>query len=521
MRTLVAAFLAIFCGIFGVAAAQSPPARAALHVVLVIDGLRPDSINPQDTPNLHRLRTEGVSFANSHAVFPTVTRVNSAALATGTYPDRNGLMGNLVYIPAVDPKHAFNNDDASMLLKLGDRILTVPSLAERMQAAGEKFVAVSSGSTGSALLMAPRAPSGAGVVINGYFAGQASFPREPGEEIVKRFGAAPKKGGAADPYDDAMDWGMKALTEYVLPEMKPRVAFSWLTEPDHIQHGKGAGSPEAIASIRRDDAQVGALLKKLADLGLQDRTDIVVVSDHGFAQTVHNVNVAQELQDANLMEAGGDDVILASSGQAVAVHVKNRDRARIAAIVEFLQRQAWCGLVFTAAGGGAAHEGAVRGTFALEHVHLGGHERSPDIVFTFPWSSARNRHGVPGTEYNVVASGKTAAVTTDTANHGGIGTWTVRNTMIAWGPDFKRGAVVRTPVANVDVAPTILHLLGMRQGLAEMQGRPLLEALAEGPDEEQVPMETRTLQVTSGSYRAVLQTSEVAGRRYVDKGWRY
>src|SRR5258706_6299405 len=211
------------------ACAQSPPGRAALHLVLVLDGLRPDSITEKDTPNLHRLRTEGVNFVNSHAVFPTVTRVNSAALATGSYPDRNGLMGNLVYIPAVDPKRAFNNDDASMLLRLGDRILTAPSLAERRQRAGERFVGVSSGSTGSALLMAPRAPFGAGVVINGYFAGQASYPREPGDEIVKRLGAPPKKGGAADPHDDAVDWAMKALIEYVLPEMKPRVAFSWLT----------------------------------------------------------------------------------------------------------------------------------------------------------------------------------------------------------------------------------------------------------------------------------------------------
>ena len=44
------------------AVAQSGTGRATLHVVLVIDGLRPDSINPQDTPNLHRLRTEGVDL---------------------------------------------------------------------------------------------------------------------------------------------------------------------------------------------------------------------------------------------------------------------------------------------------------------------------------------------------------------------------------------------------------------------------------------------------------------------------
>ena len=46
-------------------------------------GCRPDAITAGDTPTLHRLRVEGVDFANSHAVFPTVTRVNAATLATG------------------------------------------------------------------------------------------------------------------------------------------------------------------------------------------------------------------------------------------------------------------------------------------------------------------------------------------------------------------------------------------------------------------------------------------------------
>jgi arylsulfatase A-like enzyme len=119
-----------------------------------------------------------------------------------------------------------------------------------------------------------------------------------------------------------------------------------------------------------------------------------------------------------------------------------------------------------------------------------------------------------------VASGPTAAVSVATANHGGIGPWTVRNTMIAWGPDFKRGAIVRTPTSNVDVAPTLLHLLGRDQEAAEMDGRALLEALAGGPGEEQLALETRTLRVGNGAYSAVLQSSEVAGRRYIDKAWR-
>jgi len=498
---------------------QAPPSAATLHLVLVLDGLRPDSINAQDTPNLHRLRSEGVTFENSHAVFPTVTRVNASAIGSGTYPARNGMMGNTVFIPAVDPKRAFNNDDARLLMKLGDDALTVPTLAELMEKSGEKLVVVSSGSTGSAFLLAQRSPKGMGTVINGYFEGQASYPREAGDEAVKRFGPASAKAGARDSFDDAAAWGMKVLGDYVLPDLKPRVAIAWLTEPDHIQHAFGAGSPQALESIRRDDALVGRLLERLAALGLAQRTNVFVLSDHGFTQTVHNVNVAQALKDAGLA-ANEDDVVIASSGQAVALHVKGRDRERIAKIVEFLQKQPWCGVIFTAAPRRGDYIGNAPGTFALEHAHLGGHEHSPDIVFTFTWSSARNRHGVPGTDYDQTTSGVTGPVTTDAANHGGIGPWTVRNTMLAWGPDFKRGAIVRAPAANVDVAPTLAFLLGMRQVLAGMDGRPLLEALVNGPDEEQMPTETRALHVANGAYRAVLQVSEVMGKRYVDKGWR-
>jgi predicted AlkP superfamily pyrophosphatase or phosphodiesterase len=497
------------------------PGRAQLHLVLVMDGLRPDSITAADTPNLHRLRTEGVSFESTHAVFPTVTRVNATAIATGSYPARNGIMGNSIFVPAVDPVRAFTNDDADKLLKLGENIVTAPGLADALEARGERYVVVSSGSTGSALLLAPRSPGGLGTVVNGYFDGTAAYPRAVSDEIVKRFGPAPKKGDAKTPFDESVTWGMRVLMEYVLPEWKPRVVVSWLTEPDHIQHGLGVGSPAALESIRRNDAHVGTLLATLEKLGLRDKTDIFVVSDHGFAHTVANVNVEQEMRDAGLLTAEPSaEVVLASSGQAMAVHVKDHDPAKIARIVEFLQKRPWCGLVFTAGGGRAAHEGRVPGTFSLEYAHLGGHERSPDIVFTFPWSSAANRYGVPGTEHNIVAQGASGPVTVETANHGGIGPWTVRNTMLAWGADFKRGARVRTPAANVDVAPTILYLLGDDRARGAMDGRVLREALANGPDEEQVPVDTRALRVQRGDYRAVLQVSETDGKLYVDKGWR-
>src|SRR3954454_18227366 len=91
--------------------------NATLNLVLVLDGLRPDAITAEETPHLWRLREDGVNFVNGHAVFPTVTRANAPAIATGTYPDRNGIFGNSLYVRQVDAKRAFSNDDHQNLLR--------------------------------------------------------------------------------------------------------------------------------------------------------------------------------------------------------------------------------------------------------------------------------------------------------------------------------------------------------------------------------------------------------------------
>jgi arylsulfatase A-like enzyme len=105
------------------------------------------------------------------------------------------------------------------------------------------------------------------------------------------------------------------------------------------------------------------------------------------------------------------------------------------------------------------------------------------------------------------------------SDHGSMSPWNVRNTFLAWGPDFKRGTRTSVPAGNVDVAPTILALLGIADA-GGLDGRVVTEALAGGPDEEQVAVDTRVHTTESGAYRAAIQVSTVAGRRYIDKSWR-
>ena len=492
--------------------------RVRIVVVVVVDGLRPDAITGEDAPTLARLREEGVDFTNSHSVFPTVTRVNAATLVTGAQPGTHGIVGNEMYVPAVEPARAFSTQDHRRLVRLdevtGGRLTLVPTLAERLHARGLTLAAVSSGSTGSAWLLNPRAASGVGALVNGYFdpGRRVAYPDDLNRTILEKFGPAPAKGG--ERYDAVVTWTQRVLRDHVLPALDPAVVVAWLTEPDHTQHAMGVGTPPARAAIRHADREVAALLETLETLRLTNAVNLIVASDHGFTGNTAGVDVAGELVAAGLKASReSDDVVLASSGQAVGLHVRGRDPERIARIVRFAHSREWGGVLFTAGRAPDDARGAVEGTFSLELIHVANAERGPDVLLTFPWTSAK-RFGMRGTDLANVAAGGTPYA----GDHGSMSPWNVRNTLLAWGSHFKAGARVATPAGNVDVTPTILALLGL--DTAGLDGRVLEEALGDGPDPERVAVETTTHTTAAGEYRAAIQVSTVAGRRYVDKSWR-
>jgi arylsulfatase A-like enzyme len=486
------------------------PTARRLVLVLVVDGLRPDSITAEDTPTLFRLRAEGVDLVNSHAVFPTVTRVNAAAIATGTQPGTNGLVGNRMFVPAVDERRAFDTGNHRNFLALdratGGRVLQAPTLAERLHARGLRLAGVSSGSTGSAFLLNPKSITGVGALVNGYLdpSQTVAYPAPVGDAVLARFGPAPEKAPGGARFDACVSWTQRVLREYVLPELAPDVVIDWLTEPDHSQHHAGVGSPAAREALRNDDREIARLLAGLDAA----RTSVLVVSDHGFTANTAGVDVAGALVEAKLKAApDSTDVILASSGQAVALHVEGQDAERIARLARFIQSQDWGGVVFAA--------GAVEGAFPFELINLANRDRGPDLLFTFPWTSRRSAFGVPGTDLaNVSAGGALYA-----SDHGSMSPWNVRSTFLAWGAGVKQGITARAPAGNVDVTPTVLALLGL-EGEAGLDGRVVAEALDGGPDPEEVAVETRVHTAAAGAYRAALQISTVDGRRYVDKSWR-
>ena len=131
-------------------------------LIVVFDGLQPSQVTPQLMPNLASFATEGVTFANHHAVFPTVTRANAASMATGCYPGRHGLAANTVVFRDFDPDRAFSALEpilSQVHAALG-RVLLVPTLADVMAEHDQEYVAVVSGTSGQRLRPQPERRAG-------------------------------------------------------------------------------------------------------------------------------------------------------------------------------------------------------------------------------------------------------------------------------------------------------------------------------------------------------------------------
>ena len=68
--------------------------RKVLYVV--VDGLGPDYLRLSDTPSLDRMIREG-NYREGSGVIPSVTNVNNASVATGSFPDEHGITTNYYF----------------------------------------------------------------------------------------------------------------------------------------------------------------------------------------------------------------------------------------------------------------------------------------------------------------------------------------------------------------------------------------------------------------------------------------
>ncbi len=500
-RTAIVCFFAalvVSCGPPSSSATDPDPAEPAQdsaanapsrHLLIVLDGLRPDYVTPEDMPNLHALGERGVVFTDHHAVYPTVTRVNAASISTGAYPETHGLMGNSVFFPEVDATRFLTTSDRSNLLRVEEaeegRLLTAPTLGETLQESGERLLAVSAGSSGSSFLL-NHTVAGGGIIHYEYV-----LPESLAERVAQQLGPSPT---LESPSGERNRYIVDAFLEVGLEAVDPAVTFLWLTDPDTTAHVHGVGHPASMESIRAVDAELGRLQGALEASGQLDDFNIWVTSDHGFSTHTGFVDLQALMEPFAGTLADGSPSVVAG---ADAIYVRDGDAGTVSAIVGALQTSDRVGAIFT-------RGGQVPGTLSFE-VARWNHPRAADILYSPAWTDAENEYGYRGT-----------AASYGTAGHGSTSPFDIHNTLIAAGPDLRSGVEVSLPSSNVDFAPTILSLLGLPVG-STMTGRTLSEAFRDGPEAPAVAeSEEVAAETPDAGYRVVAETSLVSGRRYLD-----
>ena len=474
-----------------------PGAGRLRHLLIVLDGLRPDYVRPHLMPALHALGRRGMVMTRHHAVFPTVTRVNAASISTGAYPQTHGLMGNAVFFPRTDPARFLSTSDRANLLRVeaaeDDRLLTATTLGEALQSAGGRLLVVSAGSSGSSYLLNHTVAGGA--VLHYEYGLPAGLHRR----ALDRLGPVP---AAGTPNHVRNRWVVDAFLEVALPETVPTVTVLWLSDPDATAHRYGVGHPLVVEALFRLDAEIQRLQDGLAEAGLSETTNVWVTSDHGFSEHTGGVDLEAVLAPFAVLLADGAPRVVAGAG---AVYVRDGDPGTVSAVAAALQATEGVGAVFTRGAGPGAREGAVGGTLSLALARWD-HPRAAPILYSPDWTAAAGRHGFRGTSAQPGVAG-----------HGSSSPFDVHSPLVAFGPDLKAGVESAVPSGNVDFAPTFLHTLGIEIP-ASMQGRVLREALRGGPDPSDVAVEAAEVRVESadGSYRLTAAVSRVEGRSYLD-----
>ena len=202
--------------------------------------------------------------------------------------------------------------------------------------AGKRLLVVSSGSSGSALLLSPT--DDAGVILHTEFARPAAWR----DKAVAMLGPTP---AAALPNAARNRYATDLLLRIGFPEVRPDVVFLWYSDPDTTAHARGLDAAETRASLTAVDAEIGRVEDWLRAQGRLEATNLIVTSDHGFSTHTGGFDLpALVTPFVRAMPDGTPDIVTAGG----AVHFRGDiDPGRVATLVDALQRHPAVGAIFT------------------------------------------------------------------------------------------------------------------------------------------------------------------------------
>ncbi len=219
------------------------PKNDSYVIVLSLDGFRTSYLETCKTPNLDSISEAGVksTFIPS---FPSLTFPNHYAMATGLYPENNGIIHNK-FRTKEGVEYTVGNRKAveNPTFYKGEPIWNT---AEKQGIKTASFYWV-----------------GSETKING---------RQP--SIWKKFDSSVPFQSRGD---SVISWLKKPENE------RPHLIMWYIEEPDHCGHINTPESNETKKTVEMLDKIVGDFCNKLNQLPIASKVDFVIVSDHGMA----------------------------------------------------------------------------------------------------------------------------------------------------------------------------------------------------------------------------------------------
>jgi predicted AlkP superfamily pyrophosphatase or phosphodiesterase len=216
-------------------------------VILVsIDGFHPDYLERYPSPTLGMLARQGVRARWMTPVYPSLTFPNHYSIATGLYPDNNGIVGNNIYDPEFKQTFAMSKREEVQNGRWW--------LGEPIWVTAEK---------------------------QGQRAAAFFFPGTEAEISGKR----PSQWRAYDgkiPNSERVDTALSWL-DLPGPE-RPTMILTYFSEVDSAGHESGPDSDGVRQAVAEVDKALSRLVDGLKSRRLFERVNIIIVSDHGMAR---------------------------------------------------------------------------------------------------------------------------------------------------------------------------------------------------------------------------------------------